>query len=81
MLLGSGVVALCYLVAEARFAGTGRAMLGALETEARRRGMTKLRLKSSRTARAFYLRNGFLAGGPAVTSRFGLEGLPMKKSS
>ncbi len=79
MLLGPGLVALCYLVPDVRFTGTGRAMLAALEAEARRRGVKALRLESSRTAHAFYLRNGFLDAGAAVKGSLGIEGLPMKK--
>lgn len=75
----AGEVQLCYLVPEALFKGIGKAMLAALESQAAQAGMTTLRLHSTRTASAFYLRNGFATTGPAV-SAFGLEALPMAKA-
>jgi GNAT superfamily N-acetyltransferase len=78
MLVHSGEVSLCYLVPEARFAGLGRALLEAMEAEARRRGIRELYLDSTKTARAFYLRNGFSASGPPQIA-FGIEGYPMRK--
>jgi GNAT superfamily N-acetyltransferase len=78
MLLASGEIPLCYLVPEARFQGVGKSLLGALEMEARRRGIGELYLESTKTAHAFYLRNGFLdSGAPEVA--FGIEGYPMRK--
>jgi GNAT superfamily N-acetyltransferase len=78
LLGGSGSVALCYLVPEARFEGMGKAMLLALEAEAHRRGQTEITLSSSRTAQAFYLRNGYVNTG-AVESAFGLVSPQMRK--
>jgi|RhiMetdeSRZDD1v2_1073273.scaffolds.fasta_scaffold683983_3 GNAT superfamily N-acetyltransferase len=78
MLLHSGEVFLCYLVPEARFTGVGRALLAAMEAEARRRGIRELYLDSTKTARGFYLRNGFLTSDPPQIA-FGIEGYPMRK--
>lgn len=72
-------VQLCYLVPEARFQGAGKAMLAAVEGHAAQAGTGALQLQSTRTARAFYLRNGFAPAGPAVLA-FGLEALPMAKA-
>jgi GNAT superfamily N-acetyltransferase len=78
MLLPSGEVSLCYLVPEARFTGVGKALLAAIEAEARRRGIRELYLDSTRTGRDFYLRNGFLFSDPPQIA-FGIEGYPMRK--
>lgn len=63
MLSAAGRITLCYLLPEARFRGAGRSMLLALEAEARRRGLTRLELTSTRTAHAFYARNGYTDTG------------------
>jgi GNAT superfamily N-acetyltransferase len=78
LLLASGEVALCYLVPEAHSLGLGRGMVSAMEAEAARRGLVTLCLESTATARSFYLHNGFLPSGPAVTA-FGIEAFPMNK--
>lgn len=72
-------VQLCYLVPEARFTGIGKSMLAALESHAAQTRATWIQLRSTRTARAFYLRNGFAPTGPAVLA-FGLENQPMRKT-
>ena len=54
-------------------------MLGALEVEARRRGLTEITLSSTQTGYAFYLRNGFADAG-AANSAFGLESRRMRKA-
>lgn len=77
----SGEVTLCYVVPSVpsvRFAGVGKALLMAIEDEANRSGVEALRLESTRTAREFYLRNGFVAEGPAVLA-FDMEAQPMRK--
>ncbi len=76
--LTTGVVTLCYVVPSVRFAGAGKALLAAIEDHAVQSGIEALSLESTRTARAFYLRNGFVAEGPSVLA-FGMEGLPMRK--
>ncbi len=76
--LKTGEVTLCYVAPSARFKGAGKALLAALEDHAAWVGVKALRLESTRTARAFYLRNGFVAEGPPVLV-FGIEGQPMRK--
>jgi GNAT superfamily N-acetyltransferase len=78
MLLRSGELALCYLLPEVRFRGLGQALLTAIETEARLRGLEQLELESTQTAHSFYARNGYVDCG-AVNVRFGSEGFPMSK--
>lgn len=75
---GTGEVLLCYVAPSVRFTGAGKALLAAIEDHAVRSGVEALRLKSTRTAKAFYLRNGFVPEGPSVFA-FGIEGLPMRK--
>lgn len=76
--LKTGEVTLCYVAPSVRFKGAGKALLAAIEDHAARDGVQALRLESTRTARAFYLRNGFEAEGPPVLA-FGIEGQPMRK--
>ncbi|WP_322469719.1 GNAT family N-acetyltransferase [Hydrogenophaga sp. SNF1] len=72
-------ILLCYVTPEARFTGLGKALLQTLERRAAAQGLSTLRLDSTRTAEAFYRRNGFLPTGPAVQA-FGLRGQPMSKA-
>ncbi|WP_093167436.1 GNAT family N-acetyltransferase [Variovorax sp. YR216] len=76
--LRTGEVMLCYVAPSVVFTGVGKALLAALEDQAARAGVEALRLESTRTARAFYVRNGFTAEGPPVLA-FGMEALPMRK--
>jgi GNAT superfamily N-acetyltransferase len=78
MLGGNGTIALCYIVAEVRFLGIGKAMLAALEEEARRRGLNFVELGSTKTAYAFYKRNGYVDTGKDE-SAFGLTARGMQK--
>lgn len=71
-------VMLCYVVPEVRFTGAGKSMLHAIEAHATQAGFTSVRLESTRTAQAFYGRNGFSLSGPAIVA-FGMEGQPMAK--
>jgi GNAT superfamily N-acetyltransferase len=57
-----GEVTLCYVRPEAT--GAGSALLVALEAEAVRRGLRRLTLTSTATARSFYERRGYTAAGP-----------------
>ena len=66
MMFVSGEVTLCYLVPEARFTGIGKALLAELESKASALGLIELRLNSTKTAHAFYLRNGFADSGPSA---------------
>lgn len=59
----AGKICLCYVVPEALGAGVGRALLQALEQQAREWGISVLKLNSTRTASAFYERNGYIHGG------------------
>ncbi|MDO8778469.1 MAG: GNAT family N-acetyltransferase [Burkholderiaceae bacterium] len=72
-------VMLCYVIPEVRFTGAGKSMLHAIEAHAKVAGLTSLRLESTRTAQAFYGRNGFSLSGPAIVA-FGMEGQPMAKT-
>lgn len=74
-----GAIELCYLVPEARFLGLGRRMLDALEDEARSQGISTLELVSTRTAHAFYRRNGYVDTGETVDC-FGLCAPRMRKA-
>lgn len=60
MLGGKGVIQVNYVAPEARFKGVSTALVAALEAAARARGMARLRLDSTRTARRFYLARGYL---------------------
>lgn len=72
-------VLLCYVIPEIRFTGAGKSMLHAMEAHATQVGFTSLRLESTRTAQAFYGRNGFSLSGPAIVA-FGIAGQPMAKT-
>lgn len=74
----AGEVLLCYVAPEVRFRGAGKSILQAIEQWAAASGVPELRLESTRTALAFYRRNGFKACGPVVTFA-GMEGHPMSK--
>jgi GNAT superfamily N-acetyltransferase len=60
----TGEITLCYVAPSVRFRGVGKALLAAIEDHAARAGVEALRLESTRTARTFYLRNGFASEGP-----------------
>lgn len=74
----TGHVTLCYILPEVLFSGVGKALLAGLEAKARDLGLDELDLHSTRTAYAFYQRNGFEASGqPDVIE--GIAGFPMNK--
>lgn len=79
MMRQTGEVMLCYLVPEARFTGVGKALLAELESKGRQLGLAALTLNSTKTARAFYKRNGFQSSG-APDSWHGIESYPMVKT-
>jgi GNAT superfamily N-acetyltransferase len=79
MMRNSGEITLCYLLPEVRFTGVGRALLAALESKGRELGLREVRLESTKTARQFYLRNGFTPSG-ASSSCKDIECFPMIKS-
>lgn len=79
MMRQSGEITLCYLVPEVRFTGAGKALLAKLESKGRQLGLPALTLYSTKTARAFYIRNGFQSSG-APDSSYGIESYPMVKT-
>lgn len=68
----AGKLSLCYVVPEALHIGAGKALLQALEQQARAWGVSTIRLHSTSAASAFYARNGYIHGG-REKSCFGLE--------
>lgn len=59
----NGEIHLCYLLPEYVGRGIGKAMLNDMLTFARMSGLQKVTLGSTRTARKFYMRNGFIECG------------------
>ncbi len=72
LLTQAGKLSLCYLVPEALHAGIGKAMLGALEQQARVWGIGVLRLHGTASGRAFFARNGYVLAGKEK-SCYGVE--------
>jgi GNAT superfamily N-acetyltransferase len=68
----TGDLNLCYVAPGYQRAGTGRAVLQALEDQARRWGLTTIRLTSTATARGFYEHHGYQFAGESETPAFGL---------
>ncbi|MBX7144342.1 MAG: GNAT family N-acetyltransferase [Oligoflexia bacterium] len=58
-ILGGHEIRACYVTPDVVGKGFGKAILLALEAEARRRGIAKLELGSTRHALEFYRRNGY----------------------
>lgn len=77
-LLTRATLALCYVVPEALHQGVGHALLREAEAHARQSRLAALGLESTRTAEAFYRRNGYEPAG-AVQSWAGLQAQPMRK--
>lgn len=77
-LLTRAKLALCYVVPEALHQGVGLALLREAEAHARQSRLAALGLESTRTAEAFYRRNGYEPAG-AVQSWAGLQAQPMRK--
>lgn len=78
LLSTKGEVLLCYILPEVRFTGVGKALLRELESHATELGLPEIRLSSTATAKAFYLRNGFIpCGTPEVA--FGVKAFPLTK--
>jgi len=75
----AGEITLNYVCPDARFRGVSRALVGALEERAMRRGNGRCHLTSTETAHAFYLKSGYCDDGPA-DHKFGASGgYPMSK--
>ena len=75
-----GEVRLFYVSPECVRSGVGRALLRALEAEARDCQMTSLKLESSLTARQFYERHGFVSTGDSIPHFGVLRGYPYAKA-
>lgn len=74
-----GEITLNYVSPDARFRGISRALLGALEIRAAKRGNTRCTLISTETARRFYRAAGYVEDGPPQ-GKFGTAGsYPMSK--
>jgi GNAT superfamily N-acetyltransferase len=78
MLTRAGKIVLCYVSPETRFTGIGKALLLALEKQAAEWGLRSVQVVSTITAKAFYLRNGFILGGTRK-SAFGIDALSFSK--
>jgi GNAT superfamily N-acetyltransferase len=75
----AGGITLNYVSPDARFHGVSSVLLGALEDRAIERGNELCTLKSTETARRFYLARGYSEEGPA-DGKFGTtSGYPMSK--
>jgi N-acetylglutamate synthase-like GNAT family acetyltransferase len=72
LLTQAGKVALCYVLPEALRCGVGRALLEAVETQARAWNISKLHLHSPAGASAFFARHGYSNAGKDK-SCFGLD--------
>ncbi|WP_229459121.1 GNAT family N-acetyltransferase [Massilia cavernae] len=72
LLTQAGKLSLCYVLPEAMRTGVGKALLDAVETQARAWDIGKLQLKSTITARDFYARNGYTFAGKEKAC-YGLE--------
>ena len=75
----AGEITLNYVSPDARFCGVSGALPAALEDRARELGNQRCTLKSTETARRFYLERGYSEDGPA-DGKFGTaSGYPMSK--
>ncbi len=72
LLTQAGKLSLCYLLPEAQHLGIGKAMLSALEHQARAWGVSMMRLHGTTTAHGFFARNGYILAGKEK-SCYGLE--------
>lgn len=72
LLTQAGKLSLCYVLPEALHSGVGSAMLRAVEDQARAWGVGVLKMKSTSTARDFYLHHGYISAGKEM-SCYGLE--------
>jgi GNAT superfamily N-acetyltransferase len=75
----TGEITLNYVSPDARFRGVSALLLGALEDRARKRGNERCTLRSTETARRFYLARGYSEGGPADGDFGTASGYPMSK--
>jgi GNAT superfamily N-acetyltransferase len=75
---GAGEIALNYVSPDARFRGVSRAMLGALENRAVKRGNVRCTLTSTETAHRFYRANGYIEDEP-LAAKIRTSGCRMSK--
>jgi GNAT superfamily N-acetyltransferase len=73
-----GRIVLFYVSPDARFTGTGKKLLDALEAQAKEWRLRAIQVASTLSARDFYLRNGFDCCGAARTA-FGTEAVSLAK--
>ncbi|MES2298485.1 MAG: GNAT family N-acetyltransferase [Pseudomonadota bacterium] len=72
LLTQAGKLSLCYVLPEVLHGGVGKAMLAGVEEQARRWGVSVVRLHSTASAREFYARHGYIHAGKEK-SCYGLE--------
>ncbi|PWF41532.1 GNAT family N-acetyltransferase [Massilia glaciei] len=72
LLTQAGKLSLCYVLPAVLHSGAGKALLAEVEAQARRWDISVLRLHSTASARAFYLRHGYLDAGKE-RSCYGVE--------
>jgi GNAT superfamily N-acetyltransferase len=75
----AGAIGLNYVSPDARFKGVSRALLLALERRAAERGNTLCTVISTKTARQFYLSNGYVESGSPNRAFGTSSGYPMIK--
>ncbi|MES2103575.1 MAG: GNAT family N-acetyltransferase [Pseudomonadota bacterium] len=78
LLTRTGRIGLCYVKPELRFAGIGEALLSSMESRAEEWQLPFIRVDSTVTARDFYLRRGYLAGGTSA-ARSGIQAVSLWK--
>jgi len=78
MLTRQGKIVLCHVIPEVRFTGIGKALLQALESQAKQWGLLSVQLVSTVTAKPFCLRNGYIQSTTS-TSMLGFEAFTFSK--
>lgn len=78
MLTRQGKIVLCHVIPEVRFTGIGKALLQALESQAKEWGLLSLQLVSTVTAKSFCQRNGYIQSA-TPTSMLGFEAFTFSK--
>ncbi|MGE0005222.1 MAG: GNAT family N-acetyltransferase [Parvibaculaceae bacterium] len=76
----AGEIKLNYVSPDARLQGVSSVLIAAIETEAEKRGLTRLTLTSTATAHRFYLERGFRDRGPPEAGPFKGDTHPMEKA-
>jgi len=74
-----GKIVLFYVAPEMRFTGTGKALLQALEEQAKKWGLRTMQVGSTLSACAFYTGNGFVGDGTTRTA-FGIDAVCLSKN-